>query len=201
MASPHPAPDIGRAPEPTLVARIRVGDARAFEALFRAHFASLCSLAFSFVRAPDAAEDVVQNVFWAVWMRRRLWHVHGTVGAYLRQAVRHEALTALRGARRERDPVLRAGRDASLTDVERDAGTEDIVAAAELAQAVVAAAHGLPPRCRAVFLLKWERGLTYREIADRLNLSIKTVEMQMTRALKSIRARVADPRRSHGCGG
>jgi DNA-directed RNA polymerase specialized sigma24 family protein len=41
----------------------------------------------------------------------------------------------------------------------------------------------------------------YREIADRLNLSIKTVEMQMTRALKSIRARVVDPRRSHGCGG
>lgn len=194
VASPHPAPDNGRAPEPILVARIRAGDVRAFETLFRTHFASLCSLAFSFVRAPDAAEDVVQNVFRVVWMRRRLWHVHGAVGAYLRQAVRHEALNALRGARRERDAVLRASRDASVTDVERDAGVEDMVAAAELAQTVVEAAYGLPPRCRAVFLLKWERGLTYREIADRLNLSIKTVEMQMTRALKSIRARVGDPR-------
>jgi len=194
MASLHPAPDIGGAPDSLLVARIRAGDAQAFEALFRVHFASLCTLAFSFVRAPDAAEDVVQNVFRAVWMRRRVWTVHRAVGAYLRQAVRHEALNALRGARREREAVLRAGRDASLMDVKRDAGIEDIMAAAELAQAVVEAANDLPPRCRQVFSLKWEQGLTYREIADRLNLSIKTVEMQMTRALKSIRARVADPR-------
>jgi len=191
---PRPAHDRSGSTDSTVVARIRAGDAHAFEALFLAHFASLSTLAFSFVRAPDAAEDVVQNVFRTLWMRRGTWYVHGAVGAYLRTAVRNEALNALRGARREREAVWRAGLDASLTTRESDAGLEDRMATAELAHAVIEAASALPPRCRAVFLLKWQHGLSYRQIADRLDLSIKTVEMQMTRALKWLRARVSNRR-------
>jgi RNA polymerase sigma-70 factor (ECF subfamily) len=195
MSVSQSAHDLVISDDATLVARIAAGDALAFESLFRAQFATLCNVAVSYVRAPDAAEDIVQNVFRTLWMRRTDWVVHGALGAYLRAAVRNEALNALRGARRERAATERAGRDAVCAGMgSGPPAIEDAMAAAELSQTVIDVAAALPPRCRTVFLLKWQHGHTYSQIAERLDISIKTVEMQMTRALKRVRARVGDRR-------
>jgi RNA polymerase sigma-70 factor (ECF subfamily) len=183
----HSAADDDR----TLATRVRAGDGAAFETLFRTHYASLCSVAFGYLRADDLAEDAVQNVFRSVWLHRSSWSPAGAVGPYLRTAVRNEALNTLRGIHRQRSALDRVER-AELT---REAASparsiDEVIAAGELSNAIMDAAETLAPRCRAVFLLKWQRGLTYSEIADRLGISIKTVEMQMTRALKAVRPRV-----------
>jgi len=175
----------------TLTARVRAGDDAAFETLFRTNYASLCSVAFGYLRSDDLAEDAVQNVFRSVWLHRAAWAPCGPVGPYLRVAVRNEALNTLRAALRERSAAERAEQADQAGGVGGPSPSiDDVIAAAELTSAIKEAADTLAPRCRAVFLLKWQRGLTYKEIADRLTISVKTVEMQMTRALKAVRPRI-----------
>ncbi len=175
--------------EPTLTARVRAGDEAAFETLFRTHYGGLCSIALGYLRSPDAAEDVVQNVFQAIWLHRATWSPTGPVGAYLRTAVRNEAFNMLRRDRRVRASA--EGESAGERAESGDGRPDDAVLAVELSNAILDAAQRLAPRCRSVFLLKWQRGLTYHEIAERMGISVKTVEMQMTRALRVVRARVA----------
>lgn len=179
------------ADDSTLAARIRSGDSAAFETVFRTYYSRLYAIAFAYLHSADLAEDAVQNVFRAVWVHRATWWPAGALGPYLRTAVRNESLNELRGALRQRFATARAGQlgEAAGT-AEPPVSIDDRIAAADLAQVVRDVAGCLAPRCQEVFLLKWERGLTYPEIARCLGISVKTVEMQMTRALKAIRPRV-----------
>lgn len=183
------------AAERALVARIRAGDEAAFETLFLAHYEGMCALAYSLVRSREAAEDIVSNVFRSLWKRRHEWHPVGPVRTYLLTATRNEALNLLRRIKRERaleeelvrEDVLPAfGVAAALPD--------DEVATKELLGVVEQVVAELPPRCRDVFLLRWSEGLKYREIAERLGIEVKTVEMYMTRAMRAIRERLGDER-------
>src|SRR5687767_5400857 len=75
-----------------VVARVRAGDTRALELLFREHYAALCEFSVRYVRQPSLAEELVQDVFADLWARRERWYVHGSVCAYLFAAVRNRAL-------------------------------------------------------------------------------------------------------------
>lgn len=174
-----------------MLARIRAGDASAFEELFAAHYDGMCALAYTFVRSREAAEDVVANVFRNLWMRRLEWELTGPVRTYLFTATRNEAFNLLRRVRRERGLEERAmGEDLALALGAAAPAPDSVLLARELAAAIERAGEDLPPRCRQVFFLRWREGLKQREIADRMRISVKTVEMQMTLALKAIRARV-----------
>lgn len=185
------------AAEPELVARIRAGDASAFEVLFETHYDGMCALAFMLVRSREAAEDVVANVFRNLWGRRFEWQPTGPVRTYLLTATRNEAINLLRRLRREHGLAERLTQE----DVIPAFGSptispDDAAAARELGDAVEKATAGLSRRCRNVFLLRWHEGLKYQEIAQQLGISIKTVEMHMTNALKTIRdqlRRLAEP--------
>ena len=184
-----------------LAARIRSGDERAFEELVRAHYAAMCSAAIAVLRSREAVEDIVQNVFRKLWTHRARWQPRGPIRAYLLLASRNEALSVVRALRRERGL---AGHILERMPREHRAGEsvpgmgaiplaiDDDIAAAELRSAIETAAAALSTRCRTVFLLRWKDGFRQTEIAEHLGISIKTVEMQMTRALKTIRARLAE---------
>lgn len=158
----------------------------AFEALVREQYGRLCACAYRYVGSSAAAEDVVHDVLLRAWMQReRLGDVD--LLSYLLQSVRNGAISSLRkrraeGARDERlTAELSARAPASVDETEH----------AQIVQAVTAAIEALPERCRLIFLLHRDGGLTYREIADRLDLSVKTVETQMGRALRVLRQRLA----------
>lgn len=185
-----PTPD---AAERELVARVRAGDARAFETLFVTHYEGMCALAFMLVRSRDAAEDVVANVFRNVWARRAEWEPRGAARTYLLTATRNEALNLLRSLRRERGLAERLAREEVVPALGSAAARPDDAAAArDLTAAVEQAAEALPARAREVFLLRWQEGLKYPEIAERLGIALKTVEMHMTRALRSLRERLRE---------
>jgi len=172
-----------RCSDQELVSEIVAGNPRAFEALFRAHHQGMCAFAVRMVLRRDVAEDLVQEVFLYIWRHRESWLVHSSVKQYLYAAVRHGALRFLRHERVVRksipETVILFERPPRLADADLDA--EEIVS---LVQRAIAK---LPERCRLVYTLHREQGLTYAEVADVMGISAKTVDVQMGRALKALR--------------
>jgi RNA polymerase sigma-70 factor, ECF subfamily len=163
---------------------------RAFEALFAAHYQGMCALAYRFIRSRQAAEDIVSNVFRRLWLHRSGWEPRGRIQIYLFSATRNESLNLIRQLRRERGLEERLVAEAAPAISVPEPAADQTLVTRELASAVERASAELPPRCREVFRLRWREGLAYKEIAERMRISVKTVEMQMTRALKAIRERV-----------
>lgn len=174
-----------------LVARIRAGDERALEIVFRAHFAGMASFVQRFVRGSDVAEELVQDIFLKIWAKRDQLAEIESLRTYLFRAARNQALNYLRRERLERRWQQEHADD---EEPEAFAAADDTASEAELSVAVQAAIARLPPRCREVFLLSRDGGLTYAEIAVTLGISVKTVETQMGRALKSLRGALAQYR-------
>jgi len=156
----------------------------AIERSFREHHQVLVRFAMHFLQSRDEAEEVVQELFLALWERRDRDEPIDLSRAYLFAAVRHRALNVLRHER----VVRRHGARALLDPPPASPSALDEVAGDELAARVRAALAGLSPKCRQVFLLSREGGLTYGEIAQTLGVHQKTVELHMTRALRALRA-------------
>jgi RNA polymerase sigma-70 factor (ECF subfamily) len=199
MSSPVPTPrsdlDLAhRLAEQLAVERVRQGDAFALEMIFTAYRGELLELAHRITGRREVAEDVVQDVFLAVWRGRERWHITTSLRAYLRRAVQNGALRSS-----STRTVVPGGLE--LGEVERvapgaladhSAAPDARVEQAELTAAVAEATARMTPRAREVFTLKRLQHLSTREIAERLGLSPKTVEIHMTRALAALRQRLAD---------
>ena len=168
-----------------LVRRIRAGDERALEAVFKAHYAGMASFVQRFVRSQDLAEELVQDVFLKLWSKREQLAEIETFRTYLFRAARNTALNYLRRAKLERRWREEQGTD---DDPPSSLAADEETVEQELSVAVQEAINRLPPRCREIFLLSRDGGLTYAEIARSLDISVKTVETQMGRALKALRA-------------
>ena len=186
MTVPPPQPS-----DDELAARLRDGDRGAFEALFRAQYAPLVRHAARMTGSTAEAEELVQEVFLQLWSRRDALAIRESPVAYLYRGVRNRALNAVRHERVVRNWAAAQPPEASEPAV----ASADTAAEDEVARAVRDAIAALPERCREIFLLSREQGLTYAQIAATLELSIKTVETQMGRALKSLRERLAAFRR------
>ncbi len=161
--------------------KVRAGDTDAFSALFHALYPSLCTIAARRVGSPEVAEDLVQEVFVRVWERRATLDPEQSVSRYLFRAVRNETLNYLK----HRQVVSRT--QDQVTVHGQLPGPEQELDYQQLSDAVQEAVEQLPDRCREIFLLSRQGEMTYREIAHLLGLSIKTVETQMGRALRSLR--------------
>lgn len=165
-----------------LVRRIRGGDPKAFEELFRTNCAALVNLAQRYVIDPAAAEGVVQEVFVSTWKRREQLDPEGNIRAYLHTAVRNQALKQLR-----RVKVEQQGEIAPAEIRNGGASPEEEWNREELTRAIQRAIERLPTRCRTIFVMNRYEQLTYKQIAQLLGISIKTVETQMGRALQILR--------------
>jgi RNA polymerase sigma-70 factor (ECF subfamily) len=171
---------------PEWAARVRAGDIDAFEAAFRALCPGLCVYLLRYLHSREAAEDLIQEVFLSIWKNRGTLDVRESVTTYLYTVARNRALDVLKHERvvaRWRQHVT------PITDAVPSVA-EDEVADAEMTEALRRAIEALPPRCREIYLLNRQQGLTYADIATSLGISVKTVETQMGRALKAIRARL-----------
>lgn len=181
--------------EQLLVERVRAGDPLAFEMIFRRYYAAMRDLAESIVGSRSSAEDVVQDVFLAVWASRERLYIRSSLDAYLKQASRN---TALRHATRPAaqsgslDELISRSEDGASASLADTTPSPEAVMQAEATAAELARIAGtLPPRVSEVYRLSRVDGLSNRGIAQRLGISVKTVELHITRALSAFRAGLA----------
>lgn len=177
--------------EEKMVKRIRKGDERAFEVLFQEHSEELCEFAYSFVQSPEVAEDLVHDVFCDIWDRRDDLTPPGTVKAYLFRAVRNKALNWLKAQRVRKEWKTEKKHE----DVKSFESTSAAAECEDLKEALRQAIEELPERRRLVYRMVRNRNMSYAEVAAALDITRKTVENQMGRALKHLRERLSLLRR------
>jgi RNA polymerase sigma-70 factor (ECF subfamily) len=167
-------------------------DEQVFEKLFVDWYGPLHAYACSVLKDKSLAGEAVQAVFSHLWERREQLRIQASLKAYLYGSVYHECMSWLR-----REKIRRKYRSGLLMRLGKEAGRSaenafDKAEAGELEQRFQRALDELPGQCKAIFQLSRFSDLTYREIAEQLGISVKTVEAQMSKALKLLRVKLAD---------
>ena len=162
---------------------IRQNDSQAFELLFRKYYAPLCLFAASYTHDMDSARDIVQDLFVYLWENRATVCIEHSVKAYLVSAVRRNSIRFMQ----QRRPTLSIDtlpEDSHLADDLYDSLEMD-----ELYRQLLHAIEQLPDQCKKIFKLSRFEEMKYTDIADTLNISVKTVETQIGKALKVLRGK------------
>ena len=153
-----------------------------FEQLFKEHFVHLCNFARNYVPDLDDAKEIVQDVFINLWNKRETISSEKSVKSYLFTSVKNRCFNFIRDNKKFRSNVL----DIDIADYEMPY-ENDSFSGSELQTKINNAINKLPEKCRQVFKLSRIEELKYKEIAEKLNISVKTVEAQMSKALKVLR--------------
>ncbi|WP_306349761.1 RNA polymerase sigma-70 factor [Flavobacterium sp. '19STA2R22 D10 B1'] len=167
---------------------IRNGNEAAFEKVFKMYFKNLHAFAYTFMKNDDIAEEIVQNVFFRIWEKRDQLQIDDSLKAYLYRAVHNESLNHLKHLKVKSSFQLQYSDHMESSN--SDASNEMI--ASELENNIQKAINELPQQCRTIFQMSRYEQLKYQQIADHLNISIKTVENQMGKALKVLRSKLVE---------
>ena len=166
---------------------IQQGDLVAFNGLFDTYYVPLCHFACRYLSDLDTSRSIVQEVFIDLWVRRGKLTVDYSIKSYLYQSVKNRTIDYLRKQKES------AELSASLEEL-RHAQPRDLITETELSARISQAINQLPEKCREIFLLCKFDGMKYSQIAEKLEISVKTVEMQMGIALKRLRNSLYDLR-------
>lgn len=171
--------------EKQLLSRLRQGDESAFRTLFDQYYKTILLTANHLIKDQNLAQDVTQDVFVALWKNREKLPDPLNLPAYLKRAAINKSLNFLQSRKHH----IGAGPEPLQHLKEKD-NPEKSQEATELKQVVQNCIDELPPRCRTIYILKRNEGLSHDEISEQLGISKKTIENQMTKALKSLKQAV-----------
>ncbi|MCB0700218.1 MAG: RNA polymerase sigma-70 factor [Chitinophagaceae bacterium] len=158
-----------------------------FERTFKEHFKGLHAYACSILRDEDDAEEMVQNVFYKLWEKKERLNELDSIPAYLYRAVYNECMNFVKHEKVKKAHQQHVTHVGDVNEREHDsAGVK------ELEGKIAEALKSLPEQCRTIFQMSRFEELKYREIADKMGLSVKTVENQMGKALKILRTKLAE---------
>ncbi|WP_294588283.1 RNA polymerase sigma-70 factor [uncultured Phocaeicola sp.] len=156
-----------------------------FKTRFLTHYPRLCRIAYGYVLDTDDAEDIVQELFIHIWNKDKDTLPEAEFIAYMTTAVRNSCINFLR---KRPDDTVSIEENPALTSCMPEENEEENVSSEERLQKALAV---LPPKCRDIFLLAKLKGMKYREIAEQLAISEKTVENQMSKAIRLLRTYAA----------
>ncbi len=164
---------------------------KAIDLLFRAYYGELCRAVYRIVPNKNVAEDLTQEVFYELWKKKDNLIIKSTVKGYLKRSAINKSLNYVRDQKMKFD-------DADEGEIElKDSkhSPQQKLEAADLQKVIDKAIDSLPEKCRVIFVLSRFEALSYQEIANSLGISIKTVENQISKALKILRVKLAPYRR------
>ncbi len=154
-----------------------------FERTFRQHYAELCDFAAHYAGSAGEAEEVVQDVFFAIWLRREDLEDRISMRSYLFGAVRNHALHSFRHAA----VVRRHMEDGAAVPRAVSPGLDEVFEGDESALELLRAIDSLPPRTRLAMELRWLRQMSYAEVAEVMRISVKGVEKLITAGMKELK--------------
>lgn len=163
-------------------------DVRFFENIFRTYFSPLCKVVFKLVKDREASEDIVQDVFMKLWNRRNDLQLNTSIKSYLYKAAINTALNHIKT--QKKSTKVEDFEDGAMELV--SVGTEEILSFKEVQEKLAKSLDKLPPKCKAIFILIKYEDMSYAEASQALEISVKTVENQMGKALKHMRTEMQE---------
>jgi RNA polymerase sigma-70 factor, ECF subfamily len=160
--------------------KIPLEDPEVFQDLYNANYRPLVIFAYEYLSDMDTAREVVQALFVRIWEKRTQLHILPSARSYLYQCVKNACLNHIHASRRM--IVLREDDSCYMVDDE----VLDKMIAIETEERIFQLVETMPKKCREIFLLSRVDGLKYAEIADKLGLSVKTIENQISIAIKKL---------------
>lgn len=168
-----------------LIEALKIGDSKAYSFLMDTYYHKLCVYTYSLVHDQDAAEDIVQNVFVRTWKKREHLKPDFEIKSFLYKSVYNEFIDHYR--KQKLVFPLEKKYISALSAVVED---EDEQSIEKLIKLVKLEIQNLPPKCKEIFLLSKQEGLTNIEIAEYKNVSVKSVEAHITKAFSILRKSV-----------
>ncbi len=163
-------------------------DEQSFEALFTSYFAPLCAYAMRFLKDLDSSKEIAHDVFINLWDRREHIDTNKSLKTYLFTSVHNRCLNYIRDNRKFDHSSHSIENASEMGYSDSDTNLSVI----ELQERIDKAINQLPQKCKEIFVLSRYQELKYSEIAVKLNISVKTVEAQITKALKTLREELSD---------
>lgn len=156
--------------------------------LFRSHFAGMCYFAQKYVKDFETAREITQSAFISLWEKRETIDMGKPFKSYLTTIIYNKCTNYLRDNRKFDQNILNIE---NLLEIPEYDGADSLVEN-ELKLKIDLSIAELPEKCREIFILSRYENLKYQEIADKLEISVKTVETQMSKALQHMRIRLAE---------
>lgn len=172
--------------EKELLSRLSSGDETALLVIYKHHWKRLFVSAFNVLKDRSACEDILQEIFLQLWIRRETLDIKTSLSAYLYAATRYQVFRTIRTK-----PVAEHVFE-NLQDRFTSPSPEDRLHLKELSTRINQVVDTLPDQCRLIFKMSREEHLSHKQIAERLNISPKTVENQIAIALKKLRLSLGD---------
>lgn len=169
--------------ESEIIRRIKKGDVGQYESLFRSSYISLVRYARTLVKDQDTAEEIVQDLFCRLWQDKEKITIDSSLNGYLFKSVHNKCLHYIEHNR----VVMRHAGEMMYNQADSPESPSDILHYKELQAKIARILERLPEKCGKIFYMSRFEGLKYTEIAEKLSVSIKTVEANMGRALKEFR--------------
>jgi RNA polymerase sigma-70 factor, ECF subfamily len=171
-----------------IIRRIRNGDVGQFESLFRSSYVSLVRYARTLIKDQDSAEEIVQDLFFRIWKDREKINIESSLNGYLFRSVHNRCLHFIEHNR----VVAMYAEEMSRVSPDSQESPSEVLNYKELQAKVASILERLPERCGKIFCMSRFEGLKYSEIAEKLSVSVKTVEANMGRALKEFRKELTE---------
>lgn len=175
--------------EKQLVTQFVAGDEQAFEKLFKEHYQMLLKVASFLLQDTEQAEEIVHDVFMNVWQKRQNINPEASFRNYLITAVRNRCFNHLK-AKKKTQSIN--DEEIWVEELVADTYTDTQAQVKDVQKAIDNAVEKLPQQCRLIFQLSRYENMSYKEIAAALDLSPKTIENQIGRALKALRTDLKD---------
>jgi len=170
-----------------LFLKLKAGDERAFQTLFRKYYPAMCHFAHQFLNDSELAEETIQDLFVKIWEKRENLNIQTSVKHYFFRSVRNHCLNQI-----QHEKIKKQYSDRMLESTHQEINPDQFYIEVDLVERIERSIDSLPPKRQEIFRLSREQGMKYKEIAETLNISVKTVEAQMGLALKYLREELKD---------
>lgn len=167
--------------------KVQKSDDNAFEILFSNYYQALCLYANRYLNDLNASEEIVSELFTTIWQQRENMVIPESFKSYSFKAVQNRCLNYLKHKKIESRYLEYLNRKNLINDAAYQNSVIDSYSSKELSQQIEKAIESLPEKCREIFRLSRFDNLTYKQIAEKLSVSAKTVENQMGIALSKLR--------------